>query len=331
MKIQISIIIPVFNIEKYLLKNIKTLLAIKRENIEFIYVNDGSTDRSEEILKEYEKKDFRVKIITQKNAGLSAARNAGIKASVGEWILFVDGDDWIDSKLTEKLFNAIEPESDMIWGGYEIVNEKEQVEKKVFLKNGDNGEIRDGIEWMISNKIMYTPWIYLYKSELLKKNRILFPEGLLHEDMEFLPKVFYYAKRVKYVAFPFYKYVNRAGSISRTRNVKRSQDLIQIAVNLEKFEKKYVGDSKCHLWYKGYRGEICAAAIHIAFLDQISFSDIFEDNLNLKKIMIKYLRESTRKKDRIAGAMLLWKLENLYKFIYLKYNKIWKKKSKGNY
>lgn len=326
MNVYTSVIIPVYNIEKYIEKNITSLLAIKNNNVEFIFVNDGSTDKSGEILQEYAKKDSRIRVIEQKNGGLSAARNTGIKTAKGEWILFVDGDDWIEPQLTEKLLREADNENDIIWGCYEIVDEKGEKKRAVCLKDGNIGEIKDGVRWMILDRVMYVPWIYLYKSELLKKNQILFPKGLLHEDMDFLPKVFYFAKRVKYVAIPFYKYVNRVGSISTTKNIKRSQDIIKIAMNIEKFEKKYVKEKKYQTWMKKYRGELCCEAIHIAILDGISLQKIFDENPVLRSQLVRYLKESPSIKNKIAGNIMLYKLYWLYRNMYIIYDRLRKKR-----
>ena len=103
---KVSIIVPVYNIEKYLAKCLDSLINQTLEDIEIICVNDGSTDNSAEILNEYAQKDCRIKIINQDNAGLSAARNTGINAANGEYIGYVDSDDWIDLNFYEKLYNA---------------------------------------------------------------------------------------------------------------------------------------------------------------------------------------------------------------------------------
>ena len=98
---KVSIIVPVYNIEKYLAKCLDSLINQTLEDIEIICVNDGSTDNSAEILNEYAQKDCRIKIINQDNAGLSAARNTGINAANGEYIGYVDSDDWIDLNFTK--------------------------------------------------------------------------------------------------------------------------------------------------------------------------------------------------------------------------------------
>ena len=99
---KISVIVPIYNVEKYLAKCLDTILAQTFSDIEIICVNDGSTDNSRKILSEYAKKDSRIKIVDKKNGGLSSARNAGMKVAQGEFISFIDSDDWIDETLLSK-------------------------------------------------------------------------------------------------------------------------------------------------------------------------------------------------------------------------------------
>ena len=105
---KLSIIIPVYNTEEYIRQCIDSVINIKNIETEIIAVNDGSTDRTKDILEEYTEKDDRIKVITQENQGASAARNTGIKASTGDYIYFLDSDDWVDTVSFEKIIRQLE-------------------------------------------------------------------------------------------------------------------------------------------------------------------------------------------------------------------------------
>lgn len=320
--INISVIIPVYNVEMYLRDNIESLIAIKNQQIEFIYVDDGSPDNSVVILEEYQKKDDRIRIIRRKNGGLSAARNTGIKEAAGEWILFVDGDDYLDPRAAELLFMQIEDGIDIIWGGYENVTEKKKLKIRASndIKNGICSEVKTGMEWLEERAVNYVPWIYLYSSALLRDNNIAFAVGFLHEDMDFLPRVFYYAKGVKKVPISFYRYVQRERSISHMANYKRSQDMIRIAGRLLKFESKLPAIEEYHLYMREYRGELCCEALHIAILNGGTIQKIFNGMPELKKMAVRYLLESPRKRDRAAGVLLKFGFYRLYELMYRRYD-----------
>lgn len=318
-EIQISVIIPVYNIEKYIRKNIESLRALKGNHIEFIYVDDGSTDNSAAILNEYIEKDNRILVVHQKNAGLSAARNTGIDTANGEWILFVDGDDWIDTEETKRFLEEREERDDIIWGGFHQVKQSDIDYNNIFSRENIKTEERNGIEWLNARAVEYTPCIYLYRTELLKKNNIRFPEGLLHEDMEFVPKVFTYAKKVKRTNINYYRYLERENSISTTKNIKRSQDLIQIADNLNSFYDQ-MQIRELDSYVKDYLVMLCEQAIHLAVLAHIEIKEIFQGDKEKQEKVIKCLLNGSRVRDQLAGYMLKMGLTKCYEKIYLLYD-----------
>lgn len=106
-KILISVVVPIYNVEKYLNKCVDSLLNQDYSNLEIILVDDGSTDSSGKIVDEYKEKNKNIKVIHKENGGLSSARNAGLKEAIGQYIIFIDSDDWIDTKMISTLFNLI--------------------------------------------------------------------------------------------------------------------------------------------------------------------------------------------------------------------------------
>ena len=135
----VSVIIPVYNVEKYLPKCLESVTAQTYANLEIICVNDGSPDNSSAILEEYAKKDGRIIIINQENTGLSGARNTGIRAASGEYIVFVDSDDWIDAETVETAVSKAENADTVMWGYVREFADK-SLEKKIFDSDRSFGE-----------------------------------------------------------------------------------------------------------------------------------------------------------------------------------------------
>lgn len=217
MKLKISIIVPVYQVEDVLERCIKSLINQTYENIEVILVDDGSTDKSSEICDEYSKKDSRVIAIHKKNGGLSDARNYGIKSSTGEYILFVDSDDYIEKDTCEKFTNFIKEKRPDIIAGNAIRIEDT---KKILMSHSYYGDIMiSGEEYLLkelSSKSMYmAAWLNLYKKDFLLENELLFKKGLLHEDEQFTPRTFLKANEVMGVNMYFYNYVIRNNSITK--------------------------------------------------------------------------------------------------------------------
>ena len=182
--IKASIIVPVYNTEKYLKKCLDSLVNQTLKDIEIICINDGSLDNSLQILKEYEKKDNRIKIVNQRNQGVSIARNNGIKLASGEYIGFADSDDYVDLDFYEKLYNGANA-NDMC--GTLINNKKD-------------------------NKY-YCFTTYIYKKSLIINNNITFPKNIINgEDVCFLWKAIFLSNKINYVNNTYYHYIKRNGS-----------------------------------------------------------------------------------------------------------------------
>lgn len=216
----ISVIVPVFNIEQYLNKCVDSILNQTYRNLEVILVNDGSKDSSGRICDEFATKDSRVQVIHKENGGLSSARNAGIEASAGTYISFVDGDDWIEPDAYEHLLGLMERcQVKLVCGGrYDVdgrtgkktlglVPKKEEVITaeemvgRIFLWQGCDSSVCDKV----------------FHRSLLDSFR--FPEGQVSEDVPITYKIVLYAERVAMSDRPFYNYYHRVGSISRTTEI----------------------------------------------------------------------------------------------------------------
>ena len=219
---KISIIVPVYNVEHELSRCVDSILNQSYTNIEVILVDDGSTDRCPSICDAFVMKDRRVRVIHKPNGGLSSARNAGLREASGEWILYVDSDDYILNDSCERLI-AVGAKYDCDIVSADAIREFNGGREYMVhgsLADGKCYPSRDFIIKTVKPCEWYAPaWLNLYKRSFLIENNLFFAEGLLHEDMEMQPRVFLAAKTVAYCAYPFYRYVDRASSIMNASKV----------------------------------------------------------------------------------------------------------------
>ena len=214
----ISVVIPVYNIEKYIAGCLESVISQSYGNLEIICVDDGSSDRSGEICEEYALKDSRIKVIHQKNRGQSAARNTGIQNSSGDYLSFIDGDDKIKSDTYKKAITVFDDDIDVVWFGMDIIYEAHEEYRKsdadyYGLKFTGKQKITDELLWQsdcsVCNKI--------FKSKHIKDNNIYFLEGHLYEDALFYWQIFSIIKNAYYINDKLYIYHRRQDStMSRT-------------------------------------------------------------------------------------------------------------------
>lgn len=224
---KISVIIPAYKVEAYIGKCIESVAGQTYDNMEIILVDDGSPDRCGEICEEYAQKDARIKVVHRQNGGLSAARNSGLEAATGKYVLFVDSDDYIHKNMVERMYNvAVEKQADVVVCDYMKVDEGEEAAQT--QESGDVIEITDEnrLDYMFGNtKIVFTvTWNKLYKRDLFQNIR--FPEGKVHEDEFVTYKILHLAEKVYYLKEELYYYVQRKSSImGEGANVKTLQRL----------------------------------------------------------------------------------------------------------
>ena len=204
----VSVIVPVYNVEKYLRQCLDSILGQTYKNLEIIIVNDGSTDSSANIIKEYKKTDDRIVVISQKNQGLSAARNAGVKKATGNYIMFVDSDDWIAPDIVEYLRPGRADVS--ICSHYESSEGKNVSFNKSFKRKSMNPKM--ALTAMLKEHgFMVSAWGKLYKKDLFED--VFFPVGKLHEDLGTTYKLILASKKVVFLPEPKYYYRQREDSI----------------------------------------------------------------------------------------------------------------------
>lgn len=247
-KPKVSVIIPVYNVENYIRDCVESVVNQTLDNIEIIIVNDGCTDHSINRIDDLIKSN-NLLIVNQENKGLSAARNIGLIHATGDYIAFLDSDDYIEPNFIEMLYvNAVENNLDIVVGGY----------KKLF-SNGDflpekrsqeliDSEVMTGEEYLyksvILNDYKMEVWDDLYKRSFLEENNLKFYEGIIHEDEDFTPKCILKAKRIKVIDCLGYVYRQRKGSImNQSRGLKQINSFLIIIENMLKVFKSEVNNN----------------------------------------------------------------------------------------
>jgi len=236
---KVSLIIPVYNVEKYLKKCLDSATEQTLGEIEIIIVNDGSTDNSLSIICEYEVRDNRIKVINQKNSGVSAARNAGLSVASGEFIAFLDSDDWIDVSFLEKMYLAAkEQNADIAICNYASVVEGIDKMPSVKRNKADLLTSSEALKKIISESgIRSYTWDKLYKRSLFTKNNISYPSVKCYEDMATTFKLFYYANRIAMLKDCLYFYLQRKTSITKRINNGLIHDNIKALTMMREFLK----------------------------------------------------------------------------------------------
>lgn len=227
--VKVSVIVPVYNTEKYLSKCLDSLTHQTLKDIEIIVINDSSPDNSQKIIDKYTKKNLNVISYNKKNGGLSDARNFGIDKASGKYLVFIDSDDYVDTTMIEKMYNYAEKNKlDIVTCNsikvYE--NNDKQIELKSNLKYSDND---------IKNYLLAPPmaWIRIYKKELFDKNS--FKKGIYYEDLELIPKLVKYTNKIGFIDEGLYFYLQREGSIMHQKEF--NQKLLDIFTVLESNKK----------------------------------------------------------------------------------------------
>lgn len=241
----VSIVIPIYNAEKYLRRCLDSTLTQTYSNIEVVCVNDGSTDNSLNILKDYQSKDSRIKIIDKENAGVSAARNDGIRQSKGDYIIFIDADDWIEKNTVEvSLEYTIKYNAEHVRYAYvqefndskrrkeygKIYDKPTLVEKKSFAS--------DIVDKFIGSYEYNSIWMFMTKRSFLIENNILFDESTFYaEDFLFTMNIYEHLQSAVYLPYTFYHYINNMNSITTKVSVEHVKNKIQNSI--QNYSKLY--------------------------------------------------------------------------------------------
>ena len=254
----ISVIVPVYNIEIFVERCIKSIVEQTFKNLEIILVDDGSTDSSGDICDRWGKCDSRIKVIHKKNGGLSDARNCGLDIASGNYISFIDGDDFIDKDMYKDMLNYISKhECDIcICGMCKTENGKEFVTRPYTYENIEftilNSEL--AIKEVLNDKIDVSSCNKLYKRNIIGELR--FPYGKTNEDFALIYKLFFFSKKIIIINKNYYRYIQREGSITTTKFNEKQFDKYYNCLEMIDFIKfnipQLFNDAEQYLWYQTF-------------------------------------------------------------------------------
>lgn len=256
MSIQVSVIIPVYNAEKYLAECIESLLGQTLKKCEFIFINDGSKDSSLEILESYQKIDCRMMVVDQENQGVSMARNRGLSLASGEYVGFVDADDYIEKDMFDLLYHeALESDCDIVVSDLENeIDGQKLIIKYPFPRQKilqHDFMIQEILPYFIKKDDLNSACTKLYKTKMVHDNRIQFPiHTSLGEDGIFNIHAFCYARKVRFIDYTGYHYRETYGSA--TRNILQKDYFKRVIEvyhsDLPSVMKGKIGEGQIQLW-----------------------------------------------------------------------------------
>ena len=222
----VSIIVPIYNSANYLPKCLDSLINQTYTNIQIVLVNDGSTDNSDSVCKQYVSSDCRITYIDKENGGVSDARNYGLDNSKGEIIAFVDPDDWIELHTIEQTVKVMQVDnSDIVTFGVNYVNEDGELIRKVTAKQNECLGTEESMkEFLNYNKIKQQVWDKIYKKSIIKEIR--FEKGRAIEDVFWVHKIIGEAKKVSVIASAYYYYLQRSDSVMGKGYSKKWLDIL---------------------------------------------------------------------------------------------------------
>lgn len=304
LNLKISVIIPVYNVEKFLRKCLNSVRFQTYSNLEIICIDDGSTDSSFEILQEFASQDNRFVVIKQKNRGVGASRNRGIKLATGDYIAFVDSDDWILLDLYETFVKKLKKsEADIYMFNVEsyVKGRNDIARPMVFFREEDwnipSGGVCDiyNCKRPLSSNFSHSNKIC--KSELIKKNKIKFPENIKYEDQVFSVKLFLYAKSIILDETVFYRYRNFASASLSQECSLRVLEIFKIVDMVEKlfFETKTYDHFKYALFqykYMTYNSHysMCPADLRPKYFKEMKKRLIKAEKMNIDPSIYTRLR-----------------------------------------
>lgn len=277
----ISVIVPVYNVEEYLVKCIKSLIAQSYPEIEIVIVDDGSTDGSGALCDSFA--DERVKVIHKENGGLSSARNAGIRASKGRYLCFVDSDDYVDYDYVSCLYEGINKyNADISICRYHIVGENAEdrceLDNEFHLYSG-----KEALDEMLKDKIRSMAWNKMYKRELFA--HACFPEGKVYEDIYIMHKLFLLSGRIVMIPNACYYYVFRRNSIMRTYSVKNTYD------NYMALRSRLDDLLPINMGLDGLYAEIVRVRLYFEFvLFKVKWKERIREKDKIRKLKADYLQ-----------------------------------------
>lgn len=318
-KPKVSVIVPVYNVEKWLTRCLNSILSQDFDSFEVLLVDDGSTDNSAKVCKAFSSSDSRIKYFYKENGGLSDARNYGIRKAKGTYIVFIDSDDYIKKDYLFSLYNSItKTNSEVAICGFDWVDENDNILYNVSLENIEDRKIISGRELLkdVFKKEGYAfvvAWNKMYKKSIFD-NGIIFPKGRLFEDEFINYELFWNVKKVVLIDKRLYAYVQRNGSIKNSKlTLKKISDFNELNILRTSFYKKK-NRELYHLANQAYRNWI-VSIYYQAFniLSKKSKVDLRQKYIQL--IILDKCKSDNRLQDIFAVINLYFasKLKNYLK------------------
>lgn len=296
MKAKVSIIVPIYNVERYINRCIDSIINQTYKNIEIILVDDESPDNCGKICDNYAKKNEKIKTYHKKNGGLSDARNYGLKFATGKYIAYVDSDDWIEPNMIEILVNNLEKsQADIAMCGTKVVNEdsifynKWYDEDKILNKN-------EGLTALLENRIITShAWNKIYKKEIIQK--VPWPKGRLYEDIHIMHKIFKLCKKIAISKEYLYNYYQRDNSICNNKILLNEFEYV------DAFLERYVDMKDDSIVYK----KICYTQMGIAISNFFMRNSFSKDDKNKYKEKLKEYLKMLKKVQLFSNKYLSMK------------------------
>lgn len=315
---KISVIVPVYNVEQYLERCVDSIINQTYKNLEIILVNDGSTDNSGQLCDELARKDDRIRVIHKRNGGVSEARNVGVKEVSGEYVIFIDSDDYIDKKMFNVLYSQIKlARADVSVCGvmniYENNNIPQARNTNEYLILNNEGFLR---EYLKGERIPGGIWNKLIKSSIAKS--IEFPVGLIYEDAYYHYELIKLARKYVVTTEPLYNYYHREGSLTEGYYKKRDLSCIEIYNKFYDYVVKNYFSNKEEAFFR-------LSYSYFVILDKMLLQDDYKKIEEYDKI-VGFLKKNAfkisrnrifRTGRRIAALTLLINIE-LYRILLFK-------------
>jgi len=322
--IWLSVIIPVFNVEKYIEKNIESLRKLSSEEIEFIYVDDGSSDNSVSIIEKQQALDSRIRVFKKDNSGPGATRNYGLKNSRGKYILFVDSDDYVNPFDTNLIRNILEVNNlDMLEFCYRLVDEKgNELQKPNISDCKMTNRVLSGAQWLRAEKCCSLQIAYFYRKDFMMSNGLLMPEGVIHEDAEYVGKCTWYAKRYMKINECLYNYLMRSDSIMHTKGKQHSADTNLAIYRTIDFANENVDRETYSLYFEPYIITSFYNMMHTLIQNDENVRDFYRKNSKLRKDTMAWLKKSTSISRKFQYYCFVIKAYEIYTLMYKVYDHI---------
>lgn len=325
---KVSIIIPMYNVENYISKCILSCINQTEKNIEIICIDDESKDNTLKIAKTYAKKDNRITVISQKNSGVSVARNNGLKIAKSQWIMFVDGDDWLKDNTVELFLDKADDKYDILISGfYTYFEDSKHIHDDRFFNIGEHVfSDLDKIE-LIKSSICQTsitnlksstnvgvPWAKIYNSKFIKKNELKFVNGLNRmQDMVFNINAFENSNNIFYFNEATYYYRVNLSSATKKYNSNFDNTCIIILKQIELFLKNYKLEKELSNYYEAKKIKLLLELIRIKYSrDELNLSThnkikklrMFIKDIKVQKKYDKNIYCLLNKKEKIMYLLL---------------------------